>query len=364
VTLRRRQIARTQAIIAKKTIRAPFARAVGIADVHPGQYLNEGTQLSTLQGIDGAVHVDFAVSQQVAMGLRAGTPVQVETTADSTPITARIVAVDARVDPVTRTTTVRATIVGGAPAPGSSVRGVRSGRADGHGDRRPRKPRCAAVPPAITCSSSPPTRAVRPRARAPVRSGPMLGDEIVILDGLTAGEQVAASGSFKLREGVLVAVDAPKTGGRSHEVVHRSIHPAPGARGGRESRDRPRRWRALASLPVQQYPNIQSSSVVINTVYYGASAEAVRGFSRRRSSAPCRRSGGIDYLESTSRAGISTVTIHLKLNQNSTAALAEVTARLQQCDPSFRRKPSPASGGAARGPALRVLLPEFLVQAA
>jgi len=47
----------------------------------------------------------------------------------------------------------------------------------------------------------------------PVRSGPMLGDEIVILDGLTAGEQVAASGSFKLREGVLVAVDAPKTGG-------------------------------------------------------------------------------------------------------------------------------------------------------
>jgi len=49
-------------------------------------------------------------------------------------------------------------------------------------------------------------------------------------------------------------------------------------------------WRALASLPVQQYPNVQSSSVVINTVYYGASAEAVRGFSRRRSSAPCRRS--------------------------------------------------------------------------
>ena len=38
--------------------------------MHPGQYLNEGTQLTTLQGIDGAVHVDFAVSQQVAVGLR------------------------------------------------------------------------------------------------------------------------------------------------------------------------------------------------------------------------------------------------------------------------------------------------------
>src|SRR6266853_3002956 len=78
------QIARTQAIIAKKTIRAPFRARVGISDVHPGQYLNEGTQLTTLQGIDGAAHVDFAVGQQVAAGLRAGQPVQVLSTSDST----------------------------------------------------------------------------------------------------------------------------------------------------------------------------------------------------------------------------------------------------------------------------------------
>ena len=89
-------------------------------------------------------------------------------------------------------------------------------------------------------------------------------------------------------------------------------------------------WRALASLPVQQYPNVQSSSVVINTVYYGASAEAVRGFLTTPIERAVSAISGIDYLESTSRAGISTVTIHLKLNQNSTAALAEVTARLQQ----------------------------------
>ena len=89
-------------------------------------------------------------------------------------------------------------------------------------------------------------------------------------------------------------------------------------------------WRALASLPVQQYPNVQSSSVVINTVYYGASAEAVRGFLTTPIERAVSAISGIDYLESTGRAGISTVTIHLKLNQNSTAALAEVTARLQQ----------------------------------
>jgi multidrug efflux pump len=89
-------------------------------------------------------------------------------------------------------------------------------------------------------------------------------------------------------------------------------------------------WRALTTLPVQQYPKIESSSVVITTVYYGAAPETVRGFL----TTPIERSvsaiSGVDYIESTSRAGVSTVTVHLKLNHNSTAALAEVTARLQQ----------------------------------
>src|SRR6478672_7611344 len=89
-------------------------------------------------------------------------------------------------------------------------------------------------------------------------------------------------------------------------------------------------WRALTTLPVQQYPKIESSSVVITTVYFGAGAETVRGFL----TTPIERSvsaiSGVDYIESTSRAGVSTVTVHLKLNHNSTAALAEVTARLQQ----------------------------------
>src|SRR5918992_1353656 len=89
-------------------------------------------------------------------------------------------------------------------------------------------------------------------------------------------------------------------------------------------------WRALSTLPAQHYPQIESSSVVISTVYYGASAETVRGFL----TTPIERSvsaiSGVDYIESTSRAGVSTVTVHLKLNHNSTAALAEVTARLQQ----------------------------------
>src|SRR5688500_4959825 len=89
-------------------------------------------------------------------------------------------------------------------------------------------------------------------------------------------------------------------------------------------------WRAISELPVQQYPQIESSSIVITTTYYGASAETVRGFL----TTPIERSvsaiGGVDHIESTSRAGLSTVIVRLKLNHNSTAALAEVTARLQQ----------------------------------
>src|SRR5512134_1606441 len=89
-------------------------------------------------------------------------------------------------------------------------------------------------------------------------------------------------------------------------------------------------WRAITRLPVQQYPKIESSSVIITTVYTGASAETVRGFLTTPIERAVAAISGVDYIESTSRAGVSTITIRLKLDHSSTAALAEVTARLQQ----------------------------------
>jgi multidrug efflux pump len=89
-------------------------------------------------------------------------------------------------------------------------------------------------------------------------------------------------------------------------------------------------WRALSTLPVQQYPQIESSSVLITTVYYGASAETVRGFLTTPIERVVSAISGVDHIESSSRAGVSTVTVRLKLNHSSTAALAEVTARLQE----------------------------------
>jgi multidrug efflux pump len=89
-------------------------------------------------------------------------------------------------------------------------------------------------------------------------------------------------------------------------------------------------WRAISGLPVQQFPKIESSSVVVTTVYFGASAETVRGFLTTPIERAVSSISGVDHVESTSRAGVSTVIVRLNLNHDPTAALAEVTARLQQ----------------------------------
>lgn len=202
------QIARTKALIAKKTIRAPFRARVGIADVHPGQYLDEGTLLTTLQGVGEAVHVDFTVAQQVAAGLRVGEAVEVLAAGDSPTVMARIVALDARVDPTTRNAMIRARIEGtrNVPAPGASVR-VRIPVGP---------PRTVVAIPVSALRKGPggdqvfviaPDKNGRNRAHTrQVESGPMFGDEIVVDAGLAVGEQIAAVGSFKLRDGILVAV--------------------------------------------------------------------------------------------------------------------------------------------------------------
>jgi len=88
-------------------------------------------------------------------------------------------------------------------------------------------------------------------------------------------------------------------------------------------------WRAAMNLPVQQYPSMESTSITITTRFFGASAEDVRGFV----TTPIERSvsavDGVDYVESTSTAGQSLITIRLRLNVESKGALAEVSARLE-----------------------------------
>jgi membrane fusion protein (multidrug efflux system) len=147
------------------------------------------------------------VAQQVAADLREGELVEVFAGA-SAPITAKIVALDARIDPATRNAIVRARIdgAGHAPSPGSSVRvRVPVGAAQ----------KAVAVPVSALRKGPQGDQVFvitqdkdgRTRAHAQqVESGAMFGDEVVIHTGLTAGERVAASGSFKLREAALVSI--------------------------------------------------------------------------------------------------------------------------------------------------------------
>ncbi|HET9515667.1 MAG TPA: efflux RND transporter periplasmic adaptor subunit [Gemmatimonadales bacterium] len=202
------EIARIKAIIDRKTVRAPFRARVGLADVHPGQYLSEGTVLTTLQGVADASHVDFTVAQNVAAQLRVGDSVFVSATNESTPVPARIVAIDARVDPTTRNALVRARLKGedNLAGPGASVRvRVPVGQVTQ-----------AVVVPVSAVRKGPggdhvfviaPDDQGKPRAHLrPVQAGDVLGDSILILSGIEPGDQVASSGAFKLREGVLVAI--------------------------------------------------------------------------------------------------------------------------------------------------------------
>jgi len=202
------QIERVEAIIARKTIRAPFRARIGLADLHPGQFLEAGTALTTLQGVDDATHVDFDVAQHVARELKPGHRVDLLLTPDGAPVEARIVAVDARVDPATRNAAVRARVdqAHAALSPGASVR-----------VRVPQGPTSKAVAiPASALRRGPagdqvfvveagPDGTTRAHLRT-VTAGPATGNEVLILAGLAPGERVAASGSFKLREASLVAI--------------------------------------------------------------------------------------------------------------------------------------------------------------
>ncbi len=200
------QIARTKAVIARKVIRAPFRARIGISDVHAGQYLDQGTELTTLQGVGDDVNVDFAVAQRVVEGLKVGDGVEVLMSGGVTPLKARIVALDSRIDPSTRNATVRARVLNAEEvvAPGASVRVLLP---YGEGTKTVAIPASALRKgPAgdhvfvITADS-----AGKQRAHSrPVQMAALLGDTVLLLDGLKPGEQVAASGSFKLREDLLV----------------------------------------------------------------------------------------------------------------------------------------------------------------
>jgi multidrug efflux pump len=89
-------------------------------------------------------------------------------------------------------------------------------------------------------------------------------------------------------------------------------------------------FQAIRTLTVRQYPRSDNAAVTVTTVYVGASAELVRGFITTPLERAIAAADGIEYLESTSKLGLSTITIRLKLNYEATKALAEISSKVDQ----------------------------------
>jgi multidrug efflux pump len=87
---------------------------------------------------------------------------------------------------------------------------------------------------------------------------------------------------------------------------------------------------AIRSLSVRQYPRSDIAVVQVSTVYVGANADLVRGFITTPLERVIASADGIDYMESSSAQGLSTITVHLKLNYDTNAALTQIQAKLAQ----------------------------------
>ena len=87
---------------------------------------------------------------------------------------------------------------------------------------------------------------------------------------------------------------------------------------------------AVRALNVRQYPKLESASVTVRTAYVGANAELVRGFITTPLERAIAAADGIDYMESQSTQGLSTINVRLKLNFPAANALSDISARVNQ----------------------------------
>jgi len=200
-----------EVVIEKKKIVAPFRARIGITNLQPGAYLDVGTLIATLQGVDADAFVDFSLPQDSAAAVRPGVSVTLSNAAlTKETAQAEILAEDASVDRANRTVRFRAIArgLGALLRPGMflDVTAVISA------------PHDTILVPLSAVRRSPYGQhlfglvredgKLRARMR-PVETGPVQGNEIAVTKGIAAGELIAASGSFKLREGLLVNADTP-----------------------------------------------------------------------------------------------------------------------------------------------------------
>jgi membrane fusion protein (multidrug efflux system) len=207
------QVGEIRATIDRKTVRAPFSGMLGIRRVNRGQYLAAGDAIVPLQALH-PIYVNFGVPQQDAAAVRVGRNVRVTATelADAQ-VTGRVTALNSVVDEATRTVQVQATLpnADGKLRPGMYVQTeVLLGAS-----------RSVIALPAPAISYAPygdsvfvvtmlkdangqSYRGVRQQF---VKLGGARGDQIAVVSGVNAGEEIVTSGVFKLRNGAAVVVN-------------------------------------------------------------------------------------------------------------------------------------------------------------
>ena len=87
---------------------------------------------------------------------------------------------------------------------------------------------------------------------------------------------------------------------------------------------------AIKTLNVRQYPKLESATVTVRTPYVGANANLVRGFITTPLERSIAAADGIDFIESQSVQGLSTINVRLKLNVDAAGALADISTRVNQ----------------------------------
>jgi membrane fusion protein (multidrug efflux system) len=207
------RVGEVRAVIERKTIRAPFSGILGIRQVNLGQYLAGGSQLVTLQSLN-PIYVNFGVPQQSAGQIPVGRAVSITTDdAAGSQWSGRVTAIDSTVDEATRNIQVQATFANqdGKLRPGMFVQTEVT-----LGPARP-----VVAVPASAVNHAPYGDSVFVVADLEdsdgrsyigvrqqfVKLGEARGDLVAVLSGIEAGDEVATSGVFKLRNGAAVQIN-------------------------------------------------------------------------------------------------------------------------------------------------------------
>ncbi len=216
------EVAQQEAVIAQKTLRAPFGGRLGIRAVDLGQYIGSGTVIVTLQALD-PIYLDFVLPQQALNGVAVGQAITA--LVDAFPgesFNGQIAAISSKVDQASRNVQVRASLA-------NKDRKLRPGMfasmeiATGRPERLVTLPQTAIVyaPYGDSVFVAQKSDSASGAASAPgaglvahqtfVRLGAKRGDEVAVLEGVIEGATVVTAGQIKLRNGSLLKIaDGPQ----------------------------------------------------------------------------------------------------------------------------------------------------------